>query len=134
MCLRHNRHGLCAQVTDDTAILPHCARAAEDELHLPHAVRDGARLDHAHWHARLQQRGRRAMALALGLALRHHQREVCAPGGMQQPGVENRRVGDLGRASRPNRSLPWGPERLSGSSRVCRAAKSLEISPGRPGE
>ena len=36
--------------------------------------------------------------------------------GVQHRGLrgEGRRVGDLGRASRPHRSLPLGPERLSG--------------------
>ena len=32
----------------------------------------------------------------------------------------------LGQASQPHRSLPLGPERLSHSSRVCSAARSLE--------
>ena len=38
--------------------------------------------------------------------------------------------GDFGRASRPHRSPPWALSGLSGSSRVCSAAKCRE----RPGE
>ena len=44
-------------------------------------------------------------------------------------GVQGRRVGDIGRAARPHRSLPSGPERLNGSSRVG-ATKAGEPAPG----
>eukprot|EP00964_Phaeocystis_antarctica_P106888 scaffold71682_cov63-Phaeocystis_antarctica.AAC.1 len=43
--------------------------------------------------------------------------------------VDTRRVGAFGRAARPRRSLPLSPERLSGSSRVRSAARSLESQP-----
>ena len=40
-----------------------------------------------------------------------------------------RNIGDFGRASRPQRGLPSGPGRLSGSSRARSAAGSLESQP-----
>ena len=44
-------------------------------------------------------------------------------------GVGRRRIGGFGLASRPHHSLPWGPARPSGSSRVRSAARSLESPP-----
>ena len=44
-------------------------------------------------------------------------------------GVERCRIGDVGRASRPHRSLRWAPERLDGSSPVSSAARSPESQP-----
>ena len=44
-------------------------------------------------------------------------------------GVERRRTGDFGRASRPHRSLPLGPAWLSGSSSVRGAARSRASQP-----
>eukprot|EP00964_Phaeocystis_antarctica_P021050 scaffold11645_cov60-Phaeocystis_antarctica.AAC.7 len=43
------------------------------------------------------------------------------------------RIGDLGLASGSRRSLPLGPERLRGSSRVHRAARSQERPPQNAG-
>ena len=42
--------------------------------------------------------------------------------------VGGRGIGDLGRAAHPRRSLPLGPEQLSGSFRVHSAARSLDSS------
>ena len=41
-------------------------------------------------------------------------------------GIGRRSIGDFGRASRPHRSLPWGPGRLSGSSQARSVARCLE--------
>ena len=43
--------------------------------------------------------------------------------------ARRRNIGDFGRASRPHRGLPSGPERLNGSSRARSAAGSLESQP-----
>ena len=47
--------------------------------------------------------------------------------------MHSARIGDFGRASRPHRSHPLGPERLSSLSRVRGAAKPGEPAPGGQG-
>ena len=71
----------------------------------------------------------------LPLACTHHSRTRRPPPasevahGRGLAGQNAAESATFGRASRPHRSLPLGPARLSGSSQACSVARSLETQP-----